>query len=608
MHRYYLTGLLLTVSLGLAFGQRNNTYKNDFNHGKELYGMGRYEMAMEVLKPLTLPTNKSTYSPYAGYYYSLSAYQKGYSFLSEEMLKSVLEIYPDWEKIDLVRFWLSKIYLEEEEFIQALAVIDKVRSSEINTKCEDLARYEIGKIEEFEMVYGLYQMYPENKAVGEILADKIVSQPLLDQDRELLRNLVSIFDLDKNKYKVIHELSSEKKEAYNVAVLFPFMLEEINPTSLKMNNQFILDIFEGIKVATRDLKAKGIQINVFAYDTERSAIKTQDIVRSGELEGMDLLIGPLYPETVRIVSEYSHDKGINMFNPLSTNQELIENNPYSFLVKPTTEHLALAASKYVISNLKNKNAIIFYEDTPRDSLAAITYKTFIEKDSFNVIYTQKLTGLDTLSVYNSLTEKVRFNDLDLSPEDSLKIIEQHDLYDYLARLRRARTIEERRKLKSLEIFKIAPDSIGHIFVATNRELIGASTISGIETRGDSIVIIGNESWLTFKSLSLNQLERLNVLLLSPGYISHNNSALQNIDQKLLYALNQPPNKYHHLGYETMNFVGEMLDLYGVYFQVGLRTQGVFPGVLYQGYDYTESNDNKHIPIIEFKNSEFRIVN
>ncbi len=608
MHRYYLTSLLLTISLGLAFGQPTNSYKNDFSHGKELYSMGRYELAMEVLKPLTLPTNKSIYSPYAGYYYGLSAYKKGYSFLSEEMLKSILNIYPDWEKIDLVRLWLSKIYFEEKDYLQALAVIDKVKSSEINAKCEDLTRYEVSQIDDFEIVYELYQLYPENKALGEILADKIVNQPLLDQDRDLLRNLVSIFDLDKVKYKVIHELVSEKKETYNIAVLFPFMLEELNPTSLKMNNQFVLDIFEGIKVATRDLNTKGIRINVFAYDTERSAIKTQKIILSGELDGMDLLIGPLYPETVGIVSEYSHDRAINMFNPLSTNKELIENNPYSFLMKPTTEHLALAASDYVIGNLKNKNAIIFYEDTPKDSIAAFTYKVSIERDSFNVIFTQKLTGLDTVSVYNSLTQKVRFDDLNLSSEDSLRIIERHDLYDYFKRLGRVRTIEERRKIRPLEIFRIAPDSIGHIFVASNRELIGASTISGIETRGDSIVIIGNESWLTFKSVSLNQLERLSVLLLAPSYISHKNAALQDVNQKLLYTLNQPPTKYHYLGYETINFVGEMLNLYGVYFQVGLRTQGIYPGVLYQGYNYMESNDNIHIPIIEFKNSEFWIVN
>ena len=445
MYKYYLTGLLFTLSIGFTLAQRNNTYKNDYDHGKELYSMDRFDLAMEVLKPLTLPTNKNIYSPYAGYYYSLSAYEKGYSYLAEEMLKSILNIYPDWEKVDMVRFWLTKIYFEETDFEKALDVIDNIKSSEIKEKSYNLVMYEIGKMDDYDTVYVLYQRYPGNQALAEILADKIVSQPLLEQDRDLLRNLVSVFDLDQNKYKVIHELVSEKKEEYNIAVLFPFMVEEINPTNLKMNNQFILDMFEGIKVARQGLKSKGINVNLFAYDTERSGSKTLEIIQSGELEGMDLIIGPLYPEAVNIVSEYSHEKGINMFNPLSTNRDLIENNPYSFLVKPTTEHLAMVASDYAIGNLKNKNAIIFYEDNPRDSLAAFTYREAIERDSFNVIFTQKLTGLDTVSVYNSLTQKVRFDALDMSPEDSLKIIERHDLYGYFNRLRRARTVEERRK-------------------------------------------------------------------------------------------------------------------------------------------------------------------
>ena len=50
----------------------------------------------------------------------------------------------------------------------------------------------------------------------------------------------------------------------------------------------------------------------------------------------------------------------------------------------------MVASDYAIGNLKNKNAIIFYEDNPRDSLAAFTYREAIERDSFNVIFTQKL--------------------------------------------------------------------------------------------------------------------------------------------------------------------------------------------------------------------------
>jgi hypothetical protein len=386
------------------------------------------------------------------------------------------------------------------------------------------------------------------------------------------------------------------------------MLNDINPNNLRRSNQFILDIYEGIKVGINSLKERGISVNLYAFDTEKDAYKTQELIDSGELDGMDLLIGPLYPETVKLVSDFSLKKRINIFNPLSSNSDLIENNPFCFLLKPTYENMAYAAADFIKNSHRNKNAMIFYEDDPRDSLMAFTYKASIEEDSFNVVLTQKITGLDTISVYNTLTQKIRFDELDLKGEDSARIIERYDLYDYLRRLSRASSYNEQRKIRPPEIFIIPPDSIGHIFVATNKELIAASSISGMETRGDSITLIGYEDWLDYKSLSLNQMEILDVKFIAPGYISNSNPRLQDVYQKILYTMNKSPNKYHYLGYELINFVGEMLYQHGIYFQVGLYDQEIYPGILYQGFDYSKSNDNQYIPIIGFEDSHFLISN
>jgi hypothetical protein len=450
--------------------------------------------------------------------------------------------------------------------------------------------------------------YPNIDGLAIILADKISDQPLMEQDRHLLLDIIEKFNLNKDRYNFIEEFESQIKDSYNVAVLLPFMLKDIVPSNLRRSNQFVLDIYEGIKIGLQRLERKGVQINVFAYDTEKNAQTTMDLIESGELDGMDLLIGPLYPETVKLISEFSLEKRINMFNPLSSNSDLIANNPFCFLFKPAHENMAYAASNFIKNYKENKNAIIFYEDDPRDSLMAFTYKAAIEKDSFNVVLIQKITGLDTISVYNTLTQKVRFDELRLTSEDSIRIMEQHDLYDYFAKLRRARTQEDLKKIRPIDLFIIAPDSIGHIFVATNKELIAASTISGLETRGDSITLIGNEDWLNYKSLSLTQMESLDIKFIAPSYISHSRPQLQDVYQKILYTINKSPNKYHYLGYELINFVGEMLYLHGTYFQVGFQRQGIYPGILYQGFDYSNSNDNLLIPIIEFKESQFSIVN
>lgn len=591
-----------------VYVQGQNTVKQEYIQGKEMYESGRYDFAMEILKPLTLPTNKSEYSPYAAYYYSLSAIEKGYTFLAEEMLKSTIEQYEDWENIDLVRFWLVKAYFEEENYGAGIKIMEEVQDTVVMRKGNELIKVTLSEIDEFELLMELYALYPDNEGVAIILADKISSKPLLEQDRSLLLEIVEKYNLNKDAYNFVENVESIKKPSYNIAVLLPFMLKDIVPNNLRRSNQFVLDIYEGITIGLEDLKNRGINLNVFAFDTERNANTTRRLMESGELDGMDLLIGPLYPETVKLVSDFSLKKRINMFNPLSSNSELISVNPFCFLFKPTTESMAVAAAEFMKNSNKNKNVMLFYEDDPRDSLMAYTYKEALEKDSFHIALIQQITGYDTISVYNTLTQKVPMRHLYTTSEDSLKIIERYNLYSYFDRLKRTQSYDDLQKTQSLELFTIPPDSIGHIFVATNKELIAASTISGMETRGDSITIIGQEEWLEYNSLSLNQMESLDIKFISPGYISNDNPKLEDVYRKILYTTNKAPGKNHYLGYEMINFIGEMMYRYGVYFQVGLMNQEIYPGILYQGFDYSKSNDNRLIPIIEFKNAHFSIVN
>jgi hypothetical protein len=591
-----------------VFSQVQNTARQNYLQGKEMYETGRFDFAMEILKPLTLPTNKSVYAPYAAYYYSLSAIEKKYTYLAEEMLKRTIEQNKEWEYIDLARLWLAKIYFEENEYMLGLDVIYDIIDPAIRQKCNELIKSTFVIIEDVDSLTDLYIQYPTIEGLAIILADKISLLPLMEQDRNLLLDIVEKFNMNKETYNFIDEFESVKRSSYNVAILLRFMLNDIIPSNLRRSNQFVLDIYDGIKVGLDRLRRKGININIFAYDTERDADVTMKLIESGELDRMDLLIGPLYPETVKLVSEFSLKKRINMINPLSSNSDLIDVNPFCFLFKPTTESMAYAASEFIRNNYRNKNVMIFYEDDPRDSIMAFTYKEAIEMDSFKVVLSQKITGLDTITVYNILTQKVRFDELYLTRKDSIKVIERYNLYDYFRRLERAQSIEDKRKILSLEIFMIPPDSIGHIFVATNKELIAASTISGMETRGDTITIIGQEDWLDYKSLSINQMESLDIKFISPGFISNTNPRLEDVYQKILYSINKAPNKYHYLGFELINFIGEMLYQHGIYFQVGLQKQGIYPGILYQGFDYRSSNDNRLIPIIEFKDAKFSITN
>jgi hypothetical protein len=606
MTRFIFVFSIYLFSFSTLMGQSQSAIRKEYLHGWEMYKTGHYDMAMEILKPLTLPDNESTYSPYAGYYYSLAAFNKGYHYLAEEMLKSMSQKYPDWDQIDFVHLWLVKIYFVEREYLNGLANAIQVKKSTLKKETDELVKQELFAIDSLDRLVSFYEEFPDYMALGEAVADRIVMQPILNQDRMLLTEIVQKFDLNRDKYNIIDEISSTKKDEYNVAILFPFMLSDIVPNQVKRSNEFILDMYEGMKIAHDNLRKKGIRLNLYAFDTKMDSITTRKIIQSGQLDGVDLIIGPLYPDPVRIVSEFSFKNRINMFNPLSTNSNLIANNPFCFLMKPSAERQSMEAGKYVTRNLENPNGLIFYERSERDSLMAFTFKQQIEKDSFDIVMMKEIRSPDSVNVYNFLTYKINFEKLVFSPEDSVRIIDKYHLGKAIEEYQNQ--IERGNRPRSVEILMIAPDSIGYIFVASNSELIGANTISGVETRGDDILIVGNENWLDFKSLSLEQLEMLNIVLIAPGYIAQNNHETEAINTKIIESVHKIPNKYHYTGYELLHFVGEMLHEYGVYFQTGMYKIGKYPGVIFEGFDYTEGNDNAVVPLILFEKSEFKIVN
>jgi hypothetical protein len=155
---------------------------------------------------------------------------------------------------------------------------------------------------------------------------------------------------------------------------------------------------------------------------------------------------------------------------------------------------------------------------------------------------------------------------------------------------------------------IEPDSIGHVYVASSKELLGSESISGVETRGDTILIIGNDDWLNFKSISLDQYNRMDIALVAPSFVDNNKPDVDMVNEAIMSITHSPPTRYHYIGYELLYFTGHMLDKYGNLFQHGLKDEGLVSGKIFPGFNYTESNDNSVVPIIEFIVDEFMITN
>ena len=365
------------------------------------------------------------------------------------------------------------------------------------------------------------------------------------------------------------------------------MVDEISANTKHLSNEFVIELYEGIMVGVSDLRNQGINISAHLYDTKKDSTTVSGILELDELKHMDLIIGPLYPEPVRVVSDFAFSNQINMVNPLSSNSKIIGNNPFAFLFKPSNETAARATADYLSTTLENKNAMIFHGSSERDSTYAYQYKQEIESRGFIVCYMEKIANEEGKKILDVLTNTVSI-EFDASEFDSLVVDDK---------------IEGNLRITEKDYLVIQPDSIGHVFIASDNPSLIASTITALETRGDTIALVGSERWLDQRVVSIGGLDRLKTLLVSPTFINKSKPKLESVNTIYMESFHAYPTRNFYIGYEVMLTFGKMMQKMGNLFQFDPGINEIIPGELFSGTLYGSANSNQIVPIVQFQNSE-----
>ncbi len=116
-----------------------------------------------------------------------------------------------------------------------------------------------------------------------------------------------------------------------------------------------IEMYEGILLAADTLRSLGLNITIHAYDIKSDTIETMRLLRSGALDKMDLIIGPVYSRNLSLVASHARDFEIPVVSPvpLFSNSPL-DNNPYLFLSGSTLQvvqrEIAKKAAEYADHN------------------------------------------------------------------------------------------------------------------------------------------------------------------------------------------------------------------------------------------------------------------
>jgi hypothetical protein len=100
--------------------------------------------------------------------------------------------------------------------------------------------------------------------------------------------------------------------------------------------------------------------------------RVSGLIRSGQLDNMDLIIGPVHSSDLAVISRFSTERDIPVVSPVPLiDNSLLTGNPYLFMAGSSLDitHRAIAAK---VAEYPDHNIIVIHSDTLMEGYAELT--------------------------------------------------------------------------------------------------------------------------------------------------------------------------------------------------------------------------------------------
>jgi tetratricopeptide (TPR) repeat protein len=555
----------------------------------KLIQVGDYDRAKADLNGLI--QQRGALAPYASYHYAIAAFrQRNYS-QSRLMLRQLVEQYPDWRKMDDAHYLYAANCMEMGHYEDALAALETIQDPAFRKDILKLEQTFLPRITDLPRLKKLNQAFPANQVVGLLLIDLIQRAGSDKDDLELSDRLTNRFGgIPARPAPVTSQTAvtipaptttvgtqpsriSRPKGYFNVAVMFPFRVDEFSAEKLFRSNQYVYDLYNGIKMAKAKLQEEGITVNLFAYDLENDANKTLELVNSPAFSQTDLIIGPLYGEPNRIAAAYANQNNILLLNPIATSSDLVANQPMAFLAQPSLNQQA----RKVVEQVKNLNSLrkaaIYFGTSRKDSLLAVAYQAELKHQNFQVVDFRKVSG-------------------------SLQAMADAMQFTSTATVTRPASTTA----------QLPVITMGHVFLASSNSDDGVRMLDALSRRRVNGPLIATASAFDFYRNSSATFTRRDLYLLYPDFIDTSRESVRSFQDDYVTKRNTIPSVFAGQGYDMMLFFGRQLAKNTLFSGGRINLQTDADDYILSGFDYTQSNDNQVVPIVKYDNGRFLKIN
>ncbi len=548
----YFIGFLLIGNV--AFAQLNdNDYQLAYKEAVQLFANQELEQAKARLSPLTSSNYNNPIVPYAMYYHALVNYRIGDFYQSRVKLRDLNTRYPDWEKIDEAKYLYVLGNLQENYFDEAFNTAQSILDDSIKVDLSAAIAQFIKPVKSLELLKSLYEKFPTEKIIAEVLVQRIQEKPYNTRQElqlsDMLTNRFKLKDKTSSKKGSFDDIIAKTKDGFiDFGVMLPFDLK----MGVNSANQYAYDLYLGMQIAAEEVNKEGELVKLYGFDIGKTKESFEALKSDEALENMDVFIGPLYPAANQVAEGYAMKNGIIQVHPLSNSRELITNTKTIFLAQSSFEMQAKTALEFILDKTKDKTTSIYYGKFKKDSLMAIAYKN----------------------------EAVRLGF----------------------------TIKEIRKFNT-ETSITANQKVGHVFFTGDIDFANKIIRAlGIRKLSYSLLMSTSGSF-DFDKISRSVLSK-ELYILNPEYVDFEKAEVVAFKKAYQVKMFMQPSYYAYLGYDILKYYTMMLKDGNEIFRLNMNDSYLInEGFTLAGFDYAGySNENKRVPIVRFRDGNFVMEN
>ncbi len=317
-------------------------------------------------------------------------------------------------------------------------------------------------------------------------------------------------------------------ERAEVALLLPLGSEE-------QPSQNYLDFYRGFLVGLDSVRMAGHSVNLNLYNTAHDYNRVTEIVASGALEKVDLVVGPVYEDELIPVATALREKGTPIVSPLANLTQTTNNAVFQMSPSPATK---LNKVRNMFDGSK-RVVIISTDNVDKDFDAEV--RSMLKDTSYVVEHKYIYEHPSIIEKREKEREKLREKLREEGVADSLMMIDETPSPSDMSPLLRG---EEPTVIVITADNEIEVDRVLAAVASANIALTARSQ------KVVPFVVYGNNRWNRYRNIDRATLFNNNVMMLSTYHARRSEPIIKAFDRRFVEEFGALPSLYAYRGYDA----------------------------------------------------------